>query len=263
MACVYCNMDLHDICEGEEDGEECCCALEEVEANPFASAPNPFAYAQPSKAEVEQPEIEEPEPEIPTPPKLKKIKPLKPEKNYAELEVGRGGNLPSLALEGDDMRNVLSTGRKRAAALLPTKEMALSKCHWAGLKYAGGGIYPIIGCNAERAPQHRHHGPDKSVLNNVLFVNLFAVCYWCHNRWHTLNDPTYQEPRPLAGAAWLPREDMGKFHEHDRETLATDLDRKANEAFWRIDKEFRGESDYRTWVEAYVSKYEARLPLDN
>ena len=255
MACVYCNMELHDICEIEEEGD-CCCA---VEAAAIESA-NPFAYA--------QPKVEKPVKEILEPPKLgKKIKipkppkPPKPEKNYAELEVGRGGNMPSLALEGDAMTDVLSTGRKRAAALLPTKEMALSKCHWAGLKYAGGGIYPIVGCNGERAPQHRHHGPDKSVLNNEVFVNLFAVCYWCHNRWHTLNDPTYQEPRPLYGAAWLPREDMGKFHDHDRETLATDLDRKANEAFWRIDKEFRGDSDYRSWIETYVTKYNARQPL--
>jgi hypothetical protein len=52
----------------------------------------------------------------------------------------------------------------------------------------------------------RHHGPDKSTLNNEV-GNVHRICDYCHNRWHTLNDEGYDwnitnhpphNPRPMT-----------------------------------------------------------------
>ena len=78
--------------------------------------------------------------------------------------------------DGTDMVDVLSTGRHRAEKLLPNIKGA--PCHWRGLLYAGGGVVPIVGCLKGTA-EARHHGPDKSVLNNSVGVNLHAICTTC------------------------------------------------------------------------------------
>lgn len=85
------------------------------------------------------------------------------------------------------LKDQQSTGRKRAAVIYPLDREA--SCEWLGLKYAGGGNYPIIGCNSG-LQQSRHHGPDKNTLNNDQ-GNVHRICHKCHNRWHTKNDPTY------------------------------------------------------------------------
>ena len=91
-------------------------------------------------------------------------------------QAKRGGPLKT---SGEDMADVLSTGRKRAAIAAPIE--VGSKCEWAGLKFAGGGVHPIIGCVGNTATD-RHHGPDKSVLNNEVGINLHRICSKCHNR---------------------------------------------------------------------------------
>lgn len=89
--------------------------------------------------------------------------------------------------------DVKSTGRKRAAAIMPFLHGQV--CGWAGLKHAGGGVIPILGCQGntiadvktteearERGADevgHRHHGPDKNVLNNTPQVNLHGICTVC------------------------------------------------------------------------------------
>lgn len=125
----------------------------------------------------------------------------------------------------------ISTGRKRAAALYPiTDGMA---CEWAGLKFAGGGSKPLIGCAgnliyAAKGKGHLHHGPDKSTLNNTP-GNIHRICPSCHNRWHALNDPTYGE-RPIDGSAFIPL--SGEVLKHDGQSLATALERFTAEVYW-------------------------------
>lgn len=110
-------------------------------------------------------------------------------------------------------KDPLSTGRKRAAQMYPI-ELGMV-CEWAGLKYAGGGTTPIVGCIG-RPASDRHHGPDKNTMNNAP-GNVHRICDFCHNTWHALNDPDYGE-RPDHTQPFLPK---GEWSQHDAETKAT------------------------------------------
>ena len=106
--------------------------------------------------------------------------------------------------QGSEMKDPLSTGRKRAAEVAPIDGCMV--CEWKRLMEAGGGPVPIKGCPGNPATD-RHHGPDKSVLNNEVGVNLHRICSTCHNRWHAANDKYYgkgKDDRPDNGAEWLP-----------------------------------------------------------
>ena len=98
-----------------------------------------------------------------------------------------------------------STGRKRAKELYPIDYDA--PCEWRYLKFAGGGEHTIVGCTSGKQ-QSRHHGPNKSTLDNRI-GNVHRTCHDCHNGWHGINDPGYvwgdQIVRP----------------EHDAQTRAT------------------------------------------
>lgn len=133
-------------------------------------------------------------------------------------------------MEPEEMTNPLKAGRTRA-----NRETVLSgPCQWAGLKYAGGGIKPLVGClGNERVA--RHHGPDKGTLNNEVGVNLHDICTSCHNRWHALNDEFYEKPRPRTGP-WFPRPDAGECKAHDPLTKADPADQLANEVYWATPK---------------------------
>jgi len=117
----------------------------------------------------------------------------------------------------EDMKDPLSSGRKRAAEILPDTLLETMICEWALLKKAGGGVYPIEGCHGNKATD-RHHGPDKNTLNNERGVNLHGICSFCHNRWHAKNDPTYQEPRPV-GQSWTPNGEWSPHNSEDRMTV--------------------------------------------
>lgn len=106
-----------------------------------------------------------------------------------------------------------STGRKEAAKLypiicrtcsLPTTRInresgqcecgpsrTTDPCEWQGKKNCGGGSVPITGC-ADGTQVDRHHGPIKSPIRNHV-GNVHRLCSKCHQRWHTLNDPGYDE----------------------------------------------------------------------
>jgi len=114
----------------------------------------------------------------------------------AEISVGRGAKQKS----GDQMKDVLSTGRKRAAVLYAIQPGQL--CDWRWQKGCGGGIVPIIGCSG-RPTTNIHHGPDKSTINNRP-DNISSICAYCHNLWHAKNDPFYGEERIAEGKPWLP-----------------------------------------------------------
>lgn len=113
--------------------------------------------------------------------------------------------------DGTDMLDAESTGRKRAAELLPTEILNTMICEWALLQEAGGGVYPIKGCHGNVATD-RHHGPNKNTLYNERRVNLHAICSFCHNLWHARNDSTYDGERPKDNTPWCPTEE---FKEHD------------------------------------------------
>lgn len=115
-------------------------------------------------------------------------------------------NLDFTTEEPKEMKDPVSTGRKRAAVMYKIEGGQV--CEWAWKKNAGGGIEPIIGCTG-RPASHIHHGPDKSTLNNER-SNISLVCEFCHNRWHVANDKHYSTKRPEDNSAWLPdtRDDL-------------------------------------------------------
>lgn len=152
----------------------------------------------------------------------------------AEVEPGesiekRGVGRPVKELS--EITDITSTGRKRAAMLYPIYPGMV--CEWAGLKYAGGGVEPIEGCDGnlivdtrKLSEEHlalgyergdRHHGPDKNVLNNAR-DNVHLICSPCHNRYHAANNRYYAGERPPADQPWLPE---GEWRLHDPVTLKT------------------------------------------
>lgn len=157
-------------------------------------------------------------------------------------------------LSPEQITDVKSTGRKRAAAIMPFLQGQV--CMWAGLKHAGGGVVPILGCegntiadvkttegaHAKGANEvgHRHHGPDKNVLNNTPGINLHGVCTPCHTRWHVLNDPHYDEDgRPdNAAVPFLPVEE---YYQHDGQTTFTEEEKLIEEAWWDLPVKDRDE----------------------
>ena len=118
----------------------------------------------------------------------------------------------------NDMTDPESSGRKRAAALLPKEVLENMICEWSMLKEAGGGQFPIKGCHNNKATD-RHHGPDKNTLNNERGTNLHAICSFCHNRWHAANDGTYMGGRPSDSTPWLPTGNWKPHNPNDKMTL--------------------------------------------
>jgi hypothetical protein len=108
-----------------------------------------------------------------------------------------------------------STGRKRAATQYPIHKT--NPCEWRGLKNCGGGT-PIIGC-IDGLQRDRHHGPVKNPLRNEP-GNVHRICKPCHNRWHVINDPLYNEI-------------LYDNTKHEPEP-AEELELLANEAQWKI-----------------------------
>ena len=150
-------------------------------------------------------------------------------------------------LDPDEITDIKSTGRKRAAAIMPFLEGRV--CDWAGLRHAGGGVIPILGCQGNTITEakktedahekgydevgHRHHGPDKNVLNNTPGMNLHGICTPCHTRWHALNDPHYDEKGrpPKATTPFLPVE---PYYLHDGQTPFTDEEWELVEQWWDL-----------------------------
>lgn len=166
------------------------------------------------------------------------------------LEEGVAGAVKqreSRFLAPDELSDDTSAGRKRAVLAAPI--LNGMECEWAGLKFAGGGVIPIVGCNGNRIAQmkstaeakaagydevgHLHHGPDKSVINNAPGTNLHRICTRCHNRWHALNDLFYPAQRPHPSIPFIPLE---PFYYHDPMTVSTKEERELVEKWWAVDK---------------------------
>jgi hypothetical protein len=136
-----------------------------------------------------------------------------------------------------EITDPISTGRKRAAAYYPIYEGM--ECEWAGLRFAGGGVIPIVGCRGntitdkkggdeENKQGDRHHGPSKSTINNAP-GNVHRVCSVCHTHWHVANDKFYDTPRPAADQQWYPN---APYFVHDDSTLATIEELEQSEEYW-------------------------------
>ena len=125
------------------------------------------------------------------------------------------GEAPEIRTYKDDSALIdqQSTGRKRAARAYPMD--AEAECEWRMKQSCGGGNFPITGCLSGKQ-EARHHGPDKNTLNNDL-GNVHRICHFCHNRWHTLNDPNY---------VWA------AIHEAHNPIPASLVDIALNEEFW-------------------------------
>lgn len=132
-------------------------------------------------------------------------------KSIVTLSGGRGAPLKN----PEDVKDKFSTGRKRAAVHWPIFKD--KPCEWQGKKNCGGG-QPIIGC-LKGLQVDRHHGPVKQVLRNEP-GNVHRICKKCHNRWHAVNDPIYNE------------EEYEKLPHQPQ--AATELEILANEADWSI-----------------------------
>jgi hypothetical protein len=154
-------------------------------------------------------------------------------------EVGRPLSSP------EDINDVLSAGRKRAAMLYPIYDGMT--CEWSGLKNAGGGVVPIIGCNGNKLSSKKggdgtlvqgdvHHGPDKNTLENGA-GNAHRICAFCHHRWHAANDkfygkrPTRDDGKIDGTKPFLPLDEY-EWTKHDAETLATEEEIEENEIYW-------------------------------
>lgn len=184
-------------------------------------------------------------------------------------EVGRP------VLSPGQVTDPTSTGRKRAALLAPI--LTGQTCAWAGLKFAGGGVTPILGCSGHLLiekkggePEQdlyqgdRHHGPDKNTLNNAVGTNLHSICADCHHRWHALNDSAYdEEGRPGAAFPFTPVE---PYFLHDPLTRFTDEEFEQAEAWWGLPKKQRGEFPFAPPEALKVlptTAASATLPEDN
>ena len=158
------------------------------------------------------------------------------------------------AWQKDDLsvRDIESTGRKRAVRLFPITDGMV--CEWAGLKNAGGGVKPLVGCRGNKLSASKevrevsgfksaavHHGPDKDTLNNNP-GNVHRICQFCHNRWHTLNDEYYPDKRPDTGP-FIPLN--GELIPHDPDTQAEETDYFVTDAYWNMPKKKRLLTDYR------------------
>lgn len=154
--------------------------------------------------------------------------------NVEEVAERRGVGRPMK--DPNDITDILSTGRKRAQMLYPIIDG--SECDWAWLKFAGGGVEPVIGCSgnlifSERGKGGRHHGPNKNVIANEP-GNVHRLCMSCHARWHALNNQYYGS-RPPVGENYLPLPEHESLR-HDPNTRATDEEREDNEKYWATAK---------------------------
>ena len=161
-------------------------------------------------------------------------------KLFVDAPVGAvKGSVGRPTLDPNQITDARSTGRKRAIQIAPILSGML--CEWSGLKHAGGGATPILGCKGNKLSPVKggehglkqgdlHHGPDKNTLNNAPGTNLHRVCSVCHHRWHAANDKSYDRGgRPEAAFPFLPIE---PYFLHDPLTRYTDEEYDKAEAWW-------------------------------
>lgn len=213
MSCPMCVLEFHAFCSSPNtESLTCCCSLSTMSEE--TKGESPLNLSGPTRPvttikEVLSPPVANPEP---VPPALQG----KWKKRGAPLKAGK------------DMKSLLATGRARANVVKPLSEGDV--CEWRGLRYAGGGVTPLIGCRGNPA-ESVHHGPNKSVLHNEP-TNLHKVCQVCHERWHIINDAYYGSVRPEHGESWLPNPDV-PCYEHSALVVVTPETQDYNEFLWK------------------------------
>lgn len=211
--CDYCQLEMCFICDTEN--EDCCCG----------GSYGVVSFNKPQRVLKTSADYEgKPMAQIPN--------------NHREAFKDRPYTKGRKLSSEEELTNPVDAGRQRASDVAPIPEDYM--CEWMMLLNAGGGIEPIIGCAGNQA-EHRHHGPDKSTLNNGVGVNLHRICTECHNRWHSLNDQYYGD-RPLDNRNYLP---TGECKEHDRSTRASAKDVIAHRSWWATARSDR--QPYRSW----------------
>jgi len=157
----------------------------------------------------------------------------------------RTGARDGMVWSKDDslIRDAKSTGRKRAAGIFPLD--ATSDCEWLSLSFAGGGLYPIFGCQ-DGKQQHRHHGPNLSTLDNRE-GNVHRICTTCHNTWHTNNDAFIKEYDDLT--VWAEHDHITKYGEEElaRVLLYGSAVASRDRFTWRSYK--KDSDDYREYIQ--------------
>lgn len=140
---------------------------------------------------------------------------------------------------GRQKSTTVSAGRKELSRNVEIPDGY--QCEWAGLAKAGGGVVTIVGCRPEeeRLAECKHHGPDKSTLNNEP-NNFHLLCTRCHNRWHQLNN-NYYGIRPEDNGTYLPKN--GILILHDPVTKATEEDYVRTENYWKGKKLWKAKKE--------------------
>jgi len=214
--CTPCYLELCFMCDTPTEEEECCCG------GTFGRV----LAEQKQKKEL---------------PDYSKMPKRMVPRNHRSETVDRLNGKPEES-DPDRMLNPVAVGRERALAVAPIPEGY--ECEWTLLEFAGGGIVPIIGCSGNMASD-RHHGPDKSTLNNGVSVNLHRICSLCHSHWHALNDQ-YYATRPANNAVgYLPLSEYGECKEHDPYTRADPRTLIKDHTWWS--KSTRDRPAYRSW----------------
>lgn len=146
--------------------------------------------------------------------------------------------------EDASIRDAKSTGRKRAAKLYPLQ--ADMPCDWRGLRFAGGGMFPIVGCK-DGNQNARHHGPDLSTLNNQE-GNVHRICADDHNSWHANNDAFIREY--ADSILWRPHDSETKWTlEEYAEAMLVGRAKFSRDRFqWRAYS--KDVDDYREFIKA-------------
>ena len=194
--------------------------------------------------------------------------------NIASFEAHQGGEVGRPMKEPSEIDDIRSTGRKRAAKIAPIFDGMV--CEWAGLKFAGGGVVPIVGCSgntiatAKSTVEARskgadsvgrlHHGCDKNTLNNTPGINLHRVCEECHQRWHAMNNSYYEDTRPDAGQQWFPGV---PYFLHDASTQATEQEISDSAEWWAGSTKTRGPYPFELPALALQRKPQRLDPVDD
>lgn len=181
--CLECRLDIHLSCRGSF--EDCSC----THSKAIVSVTEDSAGNVEVSAELES-------------------GPLK-ERDYSDTEREAAKRYVESGSEGwsgkgkqdHKIKDPHSTGRKRAAVLYPLDRDA--PCEWQNASVGnpmGGGPRPLtFGC--DNLQSHRHHGPDKSTLNNSE-GNVHRICAIHHNRWHSANNKIL-DMLSNADAPWI------------------------------------------------------------
>lgn len=154
------------------------------------------------------------------------------------------------------IRDIKSTGRKRAAKLYPID--VHGDCEWRSLLFAGGGITPIIGCSSGTM-KHRHHGPIMLTTVNIE-GNVHRICDPCHRVWHVCNDAYAKDF--IQTVLWVPHDPFTQAPVEILKLAGVSEKIRIDMSFERRDKRTyrKAEHDYRELLDSLQERAEVVNP---